>query len=69
MSEVKVGQRVRVKRHLDVDAVPFGPGTYEVVKNEDAKRGEMTAEIAKRVTSKQGNAEVVETKGKGANNG
>jgi hypothetical protein len=60
---VKAGDRVLVKRHLDVDRVPVGPGEYEVVEK-DPGAGQMDVETARRATSRQGNAEVVEGKSK-----
>lgn len=59
MAEVKKGQKVRVKRHLNVDEVPVGPGVYEVVED-DPGAGQLTVDMAQRVTKKQGNAEVLE---------
>jgi predicted sugar kinase len=58
VSEVKAGQKVLVKRHLDVDAVPYGPGVYEVA--DEPKAGQISPDVAKRATAKQGNAEVYE---------
>lgn len=59
-----VGQKVRVKEGgVVIDAVPYGPGTYDVVKDEDADPGNnLTAEQAKRATRKQSTGEVVEEK-------
>lgn len=61
MAEVKKGQKVRVKRHLNVDEVPVGPGVYEVTDGK-VEGGQLSVEMAQRVTKKQGNAEVVEAK-------
>jgi hypothetical protein len=63
VTDVDVGQKVLIKQHLTIDAVPYGPGTYEVKKDEEAEPGNsLTAAEAKRATSKKSNAEVVEEK-------